>query len=35
MGAAGADRVAGSYDVDQMVAGLDQLYQEVLRERQP
>jgi glycosyltransferase involved in cell wall biosynthesis len=35
MGAAGADRVAGSYDVDKMVAGLDQLYQEVLRERRP
>jgi glycosyltransferase involved in cell wall biosynthesis len=33
MGAAGADRVVGSYEVNQMVAGLDQLYQEVLRER--
>jgi glycosyltransferase involved in cell wall biosynthesis len=35
MGAAGAHRVAGSYDVDQMVAALDQLYQEALRERRP
>ena len=34
MGAAGASRVAGRYDVDEMVAGLDQLYQEVLWERQ-
>lgn len=34
MGAAGASRVAGRYDVDEMVAGLDQLYQEALWERQ-
>ena len=34
MGAAGASRVVGRYDVDEMVAGLDQLYQEVLWERQ-
>jgi glycosyltransferase involved in cell wall biosynthesis len=30
MGAAGARRVAGRYDVDDMVAGLDRLYQELL-----
>ena len=34
MGAAGASRVAGRYDVGDMVAGLDQLYQEVLWEQQ-
>jgi len=34
MGAAGANRVAGRYDVDEMVAGLDHLYQEVLEEQQ-
>lgn len=33
MGAAGARRVAGRYDVDDMVAGLDRLYQELLEER--
>jgi glycosyltransferase involved in cell wall biosynthesis len=33
MGAAGAARVAGRFDVDQMLTGLDELYQEVLRER--
>jgi len=32
MGAAGANRVVGRYDVDDMVAGLDQLYQEILEE---
>jgi len=32
MGAAGANRVVGRYDVDEMVAGLDQLYQEILEE---
>jgi glycosyltransferase involved in cell wall biosynthesis len=32
MGAAGANRVAGRYGVDEMVAGLDQLYQEILEE---
>jgi glycosyltransferase involved in cell wall biosynthesis len=35
MGLAGAGRVVGGYDVDQMVAELDQLYQEVLGERRP
>ena len=35
MGLAGASRVAGRYDVQEMVAGLDQLYQEVLGERRP
>ena len=35
MGLAGASRVVGRYDVEEMVAGLDQLYQEVLGERQP
>jgi phosphatidylinositol alpha-mannosyltransferase len=34
MGAAGASRVAGRYDVGDMVAGLDQLYQEVLWKQQ-
>jgi glycosyltransferase involved in cell wall biosynthesis len=33
MGAAGANRVVGRYDVDEMVAGLDQLYQELLQEQ--
>jgi glycosyltransferase involved in cell wall biosynthesis len=33
MGDAGAIRVAGRYDVDEMVAGLDRLYQEVLAEQ--
>jgi glycosyltransferase involved in cell wall biosynthesis len=33
MGAAGANRVAGRYDVHDMVAGLDQVYQELLREQ--
>lgn len=32
MGAAGANRAVGRYDVDEMVAGLDQLYQEILEE---
>jgi glycosyltransferase involved in cell wall biosynthesis len=32
MGAAGANRVVGRYDVDEMVAGLDRLYQEILEE---
>ncbi len=32
MGAAGANRVVGRFDVDEMVAGLDQLYQEILEE---
>ena len=35
MGLAGASRVAGRYDVEEMVAGLDQLYQEILEERRP
>jgi glycosyltransferase involved in cell wall biosynthesis len=34
MGAAGAGRVVGRYDVDEMAAGLDRLYQEVLLEQQ-
>jgi glycosyltransferase involved in cell wall biosynthesis len=33
MGAAGAARVAGRYDVGEMVAGLDALYRDALRER--
>jgi glycosyltransferase involved in cell wall biosynthesis len=33
LGAAGAARVAGRFDVTQMIAGLDALYQEVLGER--
>jgi glycosyltransferase involved in cell wall biosynthesis len=33
LGAAGANRVVGRYDVDEMVAGLDQLYQEILEEQ--
>jgi glycosyltransferase involved in cell wall biosynthesis len=33
MGAAGAARLAGRFDVDQMLSGLDAVYQEVLRER--
>ena len=33
MGAAGAGRLTGRFEVDEMVAGLDTLYQEVLRER--
>jgi hypothetical protein len=33
MGAEGAARVAGRFDLDQMLTGLDELYQEVLRER--
>jgi hypothetical protein len=33
MGAAGAARVAGHFGVDKMLTGLDELYQEVLRER--
>jgi glycosyltransferase involved in cell wall biosynthesis len=33
MGAAGAARVAGHFGVDEMLTGLDELYQEVLRER--
>jgi glycosyltransferase involved in cell wall biosynthesis len=31
MGAAGADRVAGRYDVEEMVDGLDAVYQDALR----
>jgi glycosyltransferase involved in cell wall biosynthesis len=34
MGAAGASRITGRYDVDEMIAGLDQVYQEALWERQ-
>jgi glycosyltransferase involved in cell wall biosynthesis len=34
MGAAGASRITGRYDVDEMIAGLDHVYQEALRERQ-
>ncbi len=33
MGAAGAARVAGRFEVAEMVTGLDQVYQEALRER--
>jgi hypothetical protein len=33
MGAAGAARVAGRYDVEEMVDGLDAVYQEALRAR--
>jgi glycosyltransferase involved in cell wall biosynthesis len=35
MGLAGASRVVGRYDVQEMVAGLDHLYQEILEERRP
>jgi glycosyltransferase involved in cell wall biosynthesis len=35
MGLAGASRVAGRYDMEEMVAGLDAVYQEVLGERRP
>jgi glycosyltransferase involved in cell wall biosynthesis len=33
MGAAGSGRVAGRFEVDEMVTGIDTVYQEVLRER--